>query len=185
MWQGRTVVAIASGPSLTPGDCDLVRQSGLPVIVTNTTFRVCPWADVLFGFDLKWWLHYLEEVRSVFPGRLICGSRIASKYGLESAFGYLGPYRNSGAGAASIAMREGAARVVLLGFDADWGPDGETHHHGDHPSGLRNANSIREWPRQFETLAKDARRRGAEIVNASRRTELTMFPRVSLEDALP
>lgn len=177
-----TVVCIASGPSLTAEDCEFVRQSGYSTIVTNTTFRTCPWAGALFGFDIAWWLKYLDEVRSVFRGRLICGSRLAPKYGLEAVA--LDAYRNSGACAAAIALREGAARVVLLGFDAGLGPNGETHHHGDHPVALRNADSMGEWPRQFALLAKDAKRRGAEIVNASRRTALTCFPRVSLDDAL-
>ena len=175
-------VCVASGPSLTAEDCELVRQSGHPTIVTNTTFRDCPWADVLFGFDIAWWRLYLDEVRQGFGGRLICGSRLGPKYGLESV--HLAAYRNSGACAASIALREGAARVVLLGFDAGLGPKGETHYHGDHPAELRNADSMGEWPRQFALLAKDAKRRGAEIVNASRRTRLSMFPRVALEDAL-
>jgi hypothetical protein len=177
-----TVVCIASGPSLTHEDCELVRQSGYSTIVTNTTFRMCPWAHALFGFDIAWWRLYLDEVRSVFRGRLICGSRLAPKYGLEGVA--LGPFRNSGACAAAIALREGARRVVLLGFDAGLGPNGETHHHGDHPAELRNVDSIGEWPHQFAALAKDARRRGAVIVNASRRTALTCFPRVSLADAL-
>ena len=175
-------VCLASGPSLTAEDCELVRHSGHPTIVTNTTFRLCPWADVLFGFDIAWWRLYLEEVRRVFRGRLICGSRLAPKYGLEGVA--LGIYRNSGACAGAVALREGATRVVLLGYDADLGPDGETHHHGDHPPELRNADSMGEWPRQFEALAKDAKRRGTEIVNASRRTSLSVFPRAALEDAL-
>ena len=68
-WRGRTVVCIASGPSLTAEDCELVRESGCPVIVTNTTFRLCPWADMLYAFDRPWWNHY-KLIGCYFTGRL-------------------------------------------------------------------------------------------------------------------
>lgn len=185
-WNGRTVVAIASGTSLTKADCELVRASGLPTIVTNTTFRLCPWADALFAFDLKWWAEYHEEVGSVFHGKRLSASMVATKYGAEWVYGpaRYRQYRNSGACAAGWAMDQGSAKVVLLGCDAMRGPNGETHHHGSHPDELRDASSASEWVAQFALLAKDAEKRGVEIVNASRRTALRCFRRVALEDAI-
>src|SRR5690606_36428084 len=91
----RTVVCIASGPSLTADDVETVRRwrqeaqgehagagqdasaggpdrewAGGPVgvVVTNTTFRAAPWADVLYAMDRAWWLRYLDEVRKAFTG---------------------------------------------------------------------------------------------------------------------
>ena len=61
-YAGRAVVVIASGPSLTEDDCEAVRKSGLPAFVVNTTFRRCPWADVLVAHDSKWWQTYGAEV---------------------------------------------------------------------------------------------------------------------------
>lgn len=179
-WDGRTVVCIASGPSLTREDCELVRESGYPTIVTNTTFRMCPWANILFGFDARWWKHYRDEVAS-FRGERLSSSMVAVNYGATVVS--LG-YRNSGACAVALAMSRGASRVVMLAYDADLGPDGETHHHGSHPPELSNAESMGDWPEQFLRLAKVARRRGVTILNASRRTSLTCFPLVALEDAL-
>lgn len=180
IWQGRTVVCIASGPSLTSQDCELARASGYPVIVTNTTFRRCPWADVLFGFDAKWWKQYQREVET-FRGEKVSASRLATKYGAHAAV-VLG-YRNSGACAAALAMSRGAARIVLLAYDAMF-LNGRRHWHDDHPAPLENASTIGDWARQFAMLAKAARRRGVEVLNASRRTRLTCFPIVRLEDAL-
>lgn len=185
-WDGLTVVCIASGPSLTPEDCELVRRSGHPVVVTNTTFRWCPWADALFGFDLQWWRRYHDEVRTTFAGRLFSASLVAANYGAEVPVGqpWFTAFKNSGACAASLAIGGGASRLVLLGYDAARGARGETHCHGDHPRGLNNVESIADWPRQFRLLAKHAERHGVDVLNASRRTALTCFPAAELGAAL-
>ena len=186
-WTGRTVVCIASGPSLTAEDCELVRAFGHPVIVTNTTFRRCPWADVLVGFDARWWKVYGAEVQATFPGRKISASPLALRYGAESPYSDGRPwfdiYPNSGCCAAAIAIAGGASRVVLLGYDAGFNV-GRKHWHDDHPAELENAASVADWPRLFKILAQRARRSGVHIVNASRRTALECFPRVELEAAL-
>lgn len=185
-WSGRTAVCIASGPSLTSGDCELVRRASMPTIVTNTAFRWCPWADALFAFDLKWWRLYHEEVTAQFGGRRLSASAVAANYGAELVCGpaHYRLYRNSGACAVAWAMDQGASSVVLLGYDAMLGDDGKTHCHGDHPKELENASSIADWDRQFARLARDATTRGVSVVNASRRTALTCFEREPLESAL-
>ncbi len=181
MRDGLTWVVIASGPSLTAEDCELVRKSGQQVIVTNTTFRLCPWADALFAFDARWWKIYGGEVAQTFSGRKVSSSQLAGKYGAEVI---MRRYRNSGASAIALAMDYDAARIVLLGFDMQAGPNGEAHWHGSHPAELSNAESIRDWPRHFDLLAKHAAKRNVEILNASRVSALTCFPIVELSNAL-
>lgn len=183
-WSGKTVVCIASGPSLTPSDCEKVRASGHPVIVTNTTYRLCPWADALFGFDSKWWKVHHEEVKA-FEGRKFTASPLAVKYGAEMIGGmpWFSTYRNSGACAVSLAMGGRSKRIVLLGFDASF-DKGKTHWHGDHPKGLENAGTIATWGWLFGILATRATAAGVDVVNASRRTALTCFRRADLEDVL-
>lgn len=184
-WDGRTVVCIASGPSLTQDDCELVRASGYPVVVTNTTFRLCPWADVLFAHDLKWWKRYHAEVRETFKGRRFGGSMACENYGANPSAGlWFRVFTNSGASAISLALGAGASKVVLLGYDASLGAEGKTHWHGDHPKELGNIESIADWPRQFSLVAKDAKTLGAMVVNASRRTALTCFEINELREAL-
>jgi hypothetical protein len=179
IWKGRTVVAIASGPSLSIEDCELVRNSGLTTVVTNLTFRLCPWADVLYGFDAVWWKQYRQEVAN-FAGEKVSASRLSEKYGAQTVV--IG-YRNSGCAAAGLAMARGASRVVLLGYDAMF--DGAKRHwHEDYPRTMDNAGAMGDWPRQFELLARSAKRRSVQIVNASRRTRLKCFPLMKLEEAL-
>lgn len=90
---------------------------------------------------------------------------------------------NSGAGAIALAAHWGAARIILLGYDCKFGADGRRHHHPDHPAPLGNCGSLKRWGGEFRKLADELRGR-VSILNASRDTALTMFPRATLEEAL-
>ncbi len=90
---------------------------------------------------------------------------------------------NSGAAAIGMAAMFGARRIIMLGYDCTVGPAGQRHWHGDHPAGLGNAGSIQKWPGIFDNLRKHVPAR-VEVVNASRKTILQTFPRVSLEEVL-
>ncbi|HXK56813.1 MAG TPA: hypothetical protein PLZ16_09215 [Gammaproteobacteria bacterium] len=90
-------------------------------------------------------------------------------------------YRNSGAGAISLAIYRCATRIILLGFDMQH-TGGKRHWHGNHPAGLANAGTVGQWHEHFEKLRND--RPDTDIVNASRETALTAFPCISLEEAL-
>lgn len=183
-WSGRTVVCIASGPSLTAADCEAAR--GHPAIVTNSSFRLAPWADILFGHDSRWWKAHIEEVKaSGFAGRLLTASPVGGNLGLETTHHahWLRSYPNSGAAAIGIAVAAGAAKVVLLGFDCGF-TGGKKHWHADHPAGMTNCQSIGAWPKHFGNVAKDAAKAGVKVLNASRETALRCFPRVELTEAL-
>lgn len=182
-WTGRTVVCIASGPSLTKEDCEAVHRSGHVTVVTNSTFRLCPWADVLFAHDSRWWRANPDAMQ--FMGRKISGSSLARNLGVESVFcsNWISARGNSGASAIAIAVAGNAAKIVLLGFDCSFDGD-RKHWHADHPHGMSNCQSINSWPRQFGIAAKLAAKAGVPVVNASRRTALTCFERGELEAAL-
>lgn len=185
-WDGLTVVCIASGPGLNADDCELIRRSGHPAVVTNTTFRLCQWADALYAFDTKWWRVYHEEVKRVFKGRRFGGSQITGNFGAEPTIGnnWFRQFTNSGACAISLAMGGMASRVILTGYDLEPSNDGRNHWHDDHPEELGNLESVRNWPRQFELLAMDAKKKTVQILNASRVSALTQFERVNLKDVL-
>jgi hypothetical protein len=177
-WRG-TVACLASGPSLTLEDCDRVRH--LTTIVTNTTFRLAPWADALYAYDKDWWRRYYVEVSEVFKGRLYGQRPFRGVQCVADDIGFR-PFGNSGAGAVSLAIRAGADTVVMLGYDCSL--KNGSHHHGDHPEGLRNCDTASRWPNQFKRLAEYARRMQVTVLNASRETILDCFPRVTLDEAL-
>ena len=155
IWQGQTVACIASGPSLTKEDCDAVRAAGWKTIVTNTTFRLCPWADVLFGADGSWWREYSTEIAATFHGKRVTSAPSGKTFQAETMHGqtWISTLGNSGATAIVLAGVTGAARIVLLGYDCQK-TAGKDHWHGDHPKHLGNARTMPNWPRQFKIAAK-------------------------------
>ena len=182
-WSGRTVACIASGPSLTVEDCAAVHAAGLPTIVTNTTFRRCPWADVLYAMDKQWWLHHLKEVDRDFAGERCTPHLLPHRFGtiaLKSC-GFQ-PQNHSGAGAISLAIHAGAARVILLGYDCQH-TGGMAHWHGDHGKGLGNARGVERWMGAYDALRKRMDKIGIVYLNCSRATALD-WPRGDLLEAL-
>ena len=129
--------------------------------------------------DAKWWKEHIDEVHRDFLGAPYSSNDFHGRLGLVpkpfKAFG------NSGAGAIAMAAKAGATRVILLGYDCQR-TGGKAHWHGDHPPMLGNAGSMPKWPDQFKRLA--ASLEGVEVVNCSRETALTVFPRAPLESAL-
>lgn len=126
--------------------------------------------------DVAWWKVHLEEVKRSFNGRRFSTNHVA---GVEKIA--INAQRNSGLAAIRIAIHFGASKIILLGYDCQH-TKGKKHWHGDHPSGLGNAGSIARWPVQFERLAKEIQ--GFDIINCSRETALTCFPRADLECVL-
>lgn len=147
--------------------------------MTNTTFRLCPWADVLYALDLDWWKVHLAEVRRTFGGELISPQRVD---GVRREVAWLDRRRtNSGAALIAQAAYWGVRRIVLIGYDC--GHDGRTTHwHGSHPSGLKDAAGADRWPAQFASIVP--RLSGTTVINASRHSALTLWPRRSLKEAL-
>lgn len=174
---GRTVVCIASGPSLTEDDCALVEISGHAVIVINNSWRLAPFADVLLAGDGAWWDAYVAEV-TIPAERVCCGEAAAKRHGIEF-FKPRQAHWNSGMAAIWYAQAQGAARVVLLGYDCK-AQHGKRHWHGDHD---RTKNppmtTISGWARNFARMPV-----GGPVVNSSRDTAITRWPRVPLELAL-
>jgi hypothetical protein len=161
-----TYVCIASGPSLTAADCELVRQSGLPTIAVNNSWQLAPWCDHLYAGDLAWWDANAADVPPG-PKRWSCTRQAVAKHGLNYHESY-GPY-NSGLRAIELAFKLGAERVLLLGYDCTVAAG--THWHGSH---LKTKNPdealCRKWQAQHGRLPQRA-----QVVNCSRETALTVY----------
>lgn len=206
-WLGSTIVCIASGPSLTKEDCELVRswRAADPIdrraIVVNTSYKLAPWADVLYAADREWWQSYAARVKHEFHGQLwsqipvgdtndavtkfdLQHVRLERYAGLNPKVGFVNSGNNSGYQAIGLAYQAGAERIVLLGYDMS-ADAGRTHWHGEH--GWWNAKVARDygaWAREFKRLYADLCAVNVQLVNASRRTALQSVPQVSLEEAL-
>jgi len=172
----RTIVCIASGPSLIAEDCDEVRWSGCETIVINTSYRLAPWADHLYAGDHKWWETHIKDVPTDCR-KWTCSQRAADDYGLEYHRKF-GPF-NSGLRAIELALEMGADRVLLLGYDCDLSRG--VHWHGAHRTTKNPTDKqVADWQGQFKRLQLG----GAQVINCSRQTALRAFPCQDLHEAL-
>ncbi len=126
--------------------------------------------------DRKWWEQYGKEAAATFTGE-----RIAPQTYPGARREKFSSTRNSGAGAIALAAHWGVRKIVLIGYDCQK-TGGQAHWHADHPKGMGNAGSVDKWPAQFRDVAKNIS--GVEVINCSRDTALTVFPRATLEEAL-
>ena len=209
-WPGATVVILASGQSLTSKDCGQVHAWRLDgenkhVIAINTTFRLAPWADVLYGCDAPWWLvgdaesarkgfsSFHQEAMAMSSGQLWTqdarahrdlGIRLIVSQmlpGLGKRPGVIHQGGNGGYQAINLAYQAGAAKIILLGFDMHG-----THWHGKYANGLPNASRqlFSTWIANFDQLAVDLAKEGVVVKNCTRDTRLTCFEKADLSAQL-
>jgi hypothetical protein len=190
-WTDQTCAVLASGPSLTAAQCEIVRTAKVKSITTNSTAFLAPWADVFYACDFQFFKVYhpkLDKARCWTQDRTS-----AERYGLnfirQSARPGLGLKEvqvngNSGFGAINLAFLFGCRKIVLLGFDMQPGPHGKKHHHVDHPAPLVQHLAFGEWLHKSQVLARDLKAAGCVVLNATPGSALTVFDKVSLEEAL-
>lgn len=192
LWPGDTFVLIGSGPSLIPEDVDLVRGRAR-VIAINSSYKRAPWADVLYAADAKWWtweqgapgfagLKYAVAAADPVTWPDVQVLQNTGPLGLELEPTGLRTGFNSGYQAINLAVHLGAARILLLGYDLSPAPDGLTHWHGDHPD--RQPSPYGAMREAFPSLIEPLAALQISVVNCSRRTALTVFPRAPLDDEL-
>lgn len=199
-WETRAAVVIASGPSLTVEDCAAVRAARerdlvRVLAVSNAWKHTAGWADAHFAADRRYWRAYLGKMRAAgIPLERIWSScnqtaregtqfvRATNRPGLGEHELHSGG--NSGYMAVNLAYLWGARRIMLLGFDMQAGPAGEKHFDGDHPAPLVQVMPFASWVRAFDLMATDLAKRGAVVINCTRRTALACFRCAPLEDEL-
>jgi len=189
MWKGATVVLAASGPSQNKSDLDYCCGKAR-LIAINTTYRLVPCADILYACDRQWWDHY----KPTFAGWCVTRDEKAARRhnlvhmpsarrdGLSLTWPTIHEGENSGYQALNLAVLLGARRIVLTGYDMG----GVGHWHGQHRGGLRNPDerNFARWRDRFATTLADLERAGAQVINCTRDTALTCFPRAKLEETL-
>lgn len=173
---------IASGPSLTAADCELIRKTGVKTVAVNNSWEVAPFCNYIYAGDHKWWAEYHDKI-TIRAERWACSRKAANEFCLNYHYA-AGPY-NSGMRAIQWGIISGFKKIALLGYDCS--VENGLHWHGPHPeSSLRNPNEkkIKKWQAQFSNVVVWAEQNGVDIVNCSRDTKLTCFPRMTLESAI-
>jgi hypothetical protein len=189
LWPGSTIVCLASGPSLTREDVAYVRGKARTIVV-NTTYQLAPWADVLYACDARWWRWH--KGAPDFPGlKFTLTSPVwpdvhllknMGPSGLEVKPHGLRTGRNSGYQAVNLAVHLGARRILLLGYDMQR-TGGRQHWHPNHPVVMQPP--LNDFVKHFPTMLPVLEKLGVEVVNCTRETAITCFPRMPITEALP
>ena len=190
VWPGSLIVCLGTGPSLTWSD--VTRVYGLRVIAINNAYQLAPWADVLYACDAKWW-RWHQGARG-FRGRKYTLAPGVKEYpevealtntgttGLETDPRGLRTGHNSGYQAINLAVHLGAKTIVLLGYDMQGDQQGD-HYFGRHPDGSKPP--FTRCLTAFSTLVEPLAALGVRVINCTRQTALTCFPREVLDQVLP
>lgn len=199
IWEGRTVVVIGSGPSLTLQQIRTVAiaraEKLCRVIAVNDAVYPCFWADWLHAGDLKWWRWHVQRVHEFKGIRTTCSDDVPAPW-VNGYLEYSGndgfdpdssKCRSGGSSAyqaACIAIHAGAARIILLGIDMKRAADGAVHWFGDHPE-KTIVNYQAAMAPKWDLLKPALAEHGVEVINCSPGTALESFPLGDIEKVFP
>jgi len=178
-WSGQSVLIVAGGPSA--GWVDLEPFRDRKVIAINEAWRLCPWADVLYGADDAFWA---AGRGNGFGGLKVRGSDLRIEGdAIQLAPG--GPIGSGGTGtfqALNLAVQWGASRIGLVGLDCR--TDLGEHWHAPVP-GLESRpadTAVARWVKAFDTAAPVLTAAGVQVVNHSGVSALTGFRKEPLPE---
>ncbi len=191
-WPASTIILLGSGPSLTADDVDRCRAiPNTAVLAISDTYRLAPWADVLYSPDARWWEWHQDAlalpcrkfaIQTVRSGvtRIAPGHRTL----LETDPHYLSTGGHGGWQAINLAVHLGAASLILLGYDMQPDPSNADRHHffGEHPNNTHVRYS--QWLPLYDDLPRQLAAVSVTVVNATRSTAIRTVPRVSLAAAI-
>jgi hypothetical protein len=204
-WAGETAFVLGNGPSLLRADLDAL--AGRNVIAVNAAVFLRPGlARILFFGDARWYWENRDAVQALAIPRVtlsryfvdddgarregpchtepnICTMRQKGSNGLALAPDALCWNRSSGGSAVDLAAHTGASRIVLLGFDMAFAPDG-TRNAVPYTRRVSSKVDAMNSPATWQGIMDAARARKIEVLNATDGGDLAVVPRVRLGDVL-
>lgn len=195
-WRGECAAIVAAGPSAKQAPLELLRDR-IHVVAVNDSYRLAPWADVLYSCDFNWW--QAHKGAAGFTGlRLSHDQRACREFGLQRIMiehvagndlllekpTYVGAGGNSGFQAFNLALQFGATGIMLIGVDCSL--DHGMHWHGRHPMPLSNPMelNLKRWREAFDGAAARVAALGVDVVNCSEISKLTQYPKMAVAAAL-
>lgn len=192
-----TVAIIAGGESVkTEKNLPLLKD--ISVIAINDAYKLYPDADILYGADHTWWQHPNHDYVADFPGERWTQNkgagdwpRVAKEHGihviksrgditsLSTDPGLIHTGVNSAFQALNLAVLGGAKKVLLIGVDL-----AGKHWFGDHPDTLNRPSPFGVMKEAFENIVPQLKELGVEVINCSRKSELTCYPKKTIRAAL-
>ncbi|KFB10339.1 hypothetical protein [Nitratireductor basaltis] len=196
-WEGDTVVIIASGPSAKDVPLDKARGKAR-FIAINTSWKLCPDADILFACDDAWWRKHHHELDGFAGLKLTVDQNAAKRFEdvnlvdcrkpddrlVLEPINTVGWGGNSGFHALNLAVQFGCRKIILVGYDMNL--LGGLHWHGAHPEGLNNpkAGNVERWRRAVDNAWKVIEPLGIQVINCSPVSSLRNYPKMKLHEAL-
>lgn len=192
LWEGQTAAILATGPSLQSSDVQAVRERTRTVAV-NDAYRLAPWADVLYGCDLRWWhfhwrhVYQLQSLKVMLahkdlPPAGVLTLENGGREGFDSRPTHIRTGQNSGFQAMHLAAHLGAKNILLLGFDMH--ERRGSHFFGDHPPQIKVSSPYQDFISYFNASAAQFKLRGFNIVNCTPGSALRCFPMMTVEEAI-
>jgi hypothetical protein len=183
-WPGATVALLGGGPSLTPEKVEHVRAR-CRIIAINRAYRLVPEADWLHAADKWWWEEHPDAL--AFKGiKTTCEAGVDPRvifirpsgiWGFEEDPSRVKTGLCSGYQAIQFAVRSGAERILLLGYDGH----GRNWHEGyARPSVDYARHCVTEYRKLPPLLAE----RGVEMLNCSPGSIYDAFPIMDIMDVL-
>ena len=195
-FDGETVVCIGSGPSLMKEDVDFIeKKAKTRAIGCNDAYRMAPWIDVLYAADHAWWQQHIRYVEMVCAAQLWTQSKTArdqwdlnwviltDEPGLSHDPMTIHSGGHSGYQALNLAYLMGAKRILLLGYDCQR-TRGQDHWFGQHIGGLTTAMDVEKWVAAYDSAWGDLRLDDVEVINCSRSSAITCFPKSTIRKVL-
>lgn len=178
------------------------------VVGINVAYLIGDWIDIVFFGDNKFFLEHRAGMAR-HPGlKVSCHPKMDTpkvdwvRYlardkkharGISDNPRMVSWNGNSGAAAISMVVNAGVKRIILLGFDMKLDEKEKQHWHTLYQKNkvreTRPGKMIKSLPfdrhlRGFPDIARDAKRRGVEIINASPDSAIKQFPKMTVREIL-
>lgn len=196
-WSSDKVVIVGSGPSAIDAPIGIAKGAA-KVVAINDSWRLVPWADLLYACDGRWWR--TNGGMTKFEGLKVTSDldmhADCLKWGIHFVRcnrqtdtlvmrpGVVGWGGNSGFQALNLAVQFGARHIILVGLDMHLSDGIHWHPPRDVPLHDPSEINIKRWRRAIDGLAPSLKALGANVINCSPTSALTSYPKQTLQQAL-
>lgn len=210
----KTAVLIATGPSLSPEQLNIVGDANVFSFGINNTYQIIPWLDVHLSCDGPWWRWYghdpalrehsaesftwYPDVAEWLGIRYI---KAVDKRGISTDPGIIHINCGSGPMMMNLACHYGFEKLVLIGHDMKFAKDYDgrrrkigsepRHYFGEYPGPLRHFPSVRVRQgvldgliERYKQIAPEIADLGIDVVNCTPGSALDCFRMSTLEKEL-
>jgi uncharacterized Rossmann fold enzyme len=194
IWQDETVYIVAGGASLK--GFDFSRLNGKKVIAINKAYQYVSNPDVLYWTDGRFYNWYKNEIdmlkclkftvstnnRSYTEDVTVVKNVNIESLDFNSSEGIFAS-NNSGFAAIVLAIKLGAKKIYLLGYDMNH-TGGKSHFHGGYPNlEVSREHIYKSMLKNFNNYHRLLEKR-AQIYNTNPKSNLRVFPMEDLNRAL-